>query len=109
MSEPRLNHTKLTENVARSVMMVTALSQVIGYDRASILAHYAIDHNLTLKEAALTDGVSEDLSTRWSTRSPSPGAAPPTCCPGRHEMNGLAKLRDSSARRPYRVGRRTGS
>jgi fumarate hydratase, class II len=34
-------------------MMVTALSPVIGYDQASVIVHDAIDHNRTLKEAAL--------------------------------------------------------
>jgi fumarate hydratase, class II len=37
-------------------MLVTALSPVIGYDRASKVAHYALDHDLTLKEAALQLG-----------------------------------------------------
>ena len=45
----------------RSVMMVTALSPVIGYDQASVIAHYAIDKDLTLKEAALANGVTEAL------------------------------------------------
>ena len=39
-------------------MMVTALSPVIGYDKAAAIAHYAIDHDLTLKQAALANGVS---------------------------------------------------
>jgi fumarate hydratase class II len=56
-----LNQPKLTENIDRSVMMVTALSPVIGYDRASAISHYAIDRDLTLKQAALDNGVSEDL------------------------------------------------
>jgi len=42
-------------------MMVTALSPVIGYDQASVIAHYAIDHDLTLKQAALANGVTEEL------------------------------------------------
>ncbi len=37
-------------------MLVTALSPVIGYDRASQIAHYAMDHDLTLKDAALKLG-----------------------------------------------------
>ncbi|MBV9852908.1 MAG: class II fumarate hydratase [Streptosporangiaceae bacterium] len=59
-----LNEAKLKENIDRSVMMVTALSPVIGYDQASVISHYAIDHNLTLKEAALANGVSEELYDR---------------------------------------------
>jgi fumarate hydratase class II len=35
---------------------VTALSPVIGYDKASEIAHYALDHDVTLKSAALQLG-----------------------------------------------------
>jgi fumarate hydratase, class II len=59
-----LNKPQLKENIERSVMMVTALSPVIGYDKASVISHYAIDKDLTLKEAALANGVSEDLYDR---------------------------------------------
>ena len=34
-------------------MLVTALSPVIGYDKASKIAHYAMDNDLTLKAAAM--------------------------------------------------------
>jgi fumarate hydratase class II len=37
-------------------MLVTSLSPVIGYDKASKIAHYANDNDLTLKEAALKLG-----------------------------------------------------
>jgi fumarate hydratase class II len=37
-------------------MLVTALSPVIGYDKASRIAHYALDNNLSFKEAALKLG-----------------------------------------------------
>jgi len=57
----KLNEAKLTENIERSVMMVTALSPVIGYDKAAAISYYAIDHNQTLKQAALANGVSEEL------------------------------------------------
>jgi fumarate hydratase class II len=57
----QLNQPKLTENINRSVMMVTALSPVIGYDKAAAISYYAIDHDLTLKQAALAKGISEDL------------------------------------------------
>jgi len=57
----RLNHATLTENIDRSVMMVTALSPVIGYDKAAAISYYAIDHDLTLKQAALANGVPEEL------------------------------------------------
>jgi fumarate hydratase class II len=34
-----------------SLMLVTALSPVIGYDKAAVLAHYAEEHQCSLKEA----------------------------------------------------------
>ena len=51
-----LNHKRIDEMVGRSLMLVTALSPVIGYDKASAIAHKANDENLTLKEAALASG-----------------------------------------------------
>ena len=55
------NLKKIEEYVSRSLMLVTALAPVIGYDKASQIAHYALDHDLTLKEGALQLGfVSEE-------------------------------------------------
>jgi len=50
------NRKKIGEYVERSLMLVTALSPVIGYDKASKIAHYALDNDLTLKQAALKLG-----------------------------------------------------
>ncbi len=50
------NLKKIKEYVDRSLMLVTALAPVIGYDKASKIAHYATDHDLTLKQAALKLG-----------------------------------------------------
>jgi fumarate hydratase class II len=50
------NLKKIGEYVERSLMLVTALSPVIGYDKASKIAHYALDNDLTLKAAALKLG-----------------------------------------------------
>jgi fumarate hydratase class II len=52
----RPNLRKIKEDVDRSLMLVTALSPVIGYDKASKIAHYALDNDLTLKDAALKLG-----------------------------------------------------
>jgi len=52
----QLNQKKIGEYVERSLMLVTALSPVIGYDKASQIAHYALDNDLTLKQAALKLG-----------------------------------------------------
>jgi fumarate hydratase class II len=55
------NMRKLKENVERSLMLVTALAPVIGYDKASEIAHRAMEKDLTLKAAALELGyVSEE-------------------------------------------------
>jgi fumarate hydratase class II len=53
-TEPNLK--QIGAFVERSLMLVTALSPVIGYDEASKVAHYALDQDLTLKEAALKLG-----------------------------------------------------
>jgi fumarate hydratase class II len=50
------NLKKIKENVDRSLMLVTALAPVIGYDKSSKIAHYAMDNDLTLKSAALKLG-----------------------------------------------------
>jgi fumarate hydratase class II len=58
-TEPNLK--KIKEYVDRSLMLVTALSPIIGYDKASKIAHYALDNDLTLKQAALKlEFVTED-------------------------------------------------
>jgi fumarate hydratase, class II len=50
------NLKKIKEYVERSLMLVTALAPVIGYDKAAKIAHYAMENDLTLKEAALKLG-----------------------------------------------------
>jgi len=50
------NLKKIKEYVDRSLMLVTALAPAIGYDKASQIAHHAMDHDLTLKEATLELG-----------------------------------------------------
>jgi fumarate hydratase, class II len=50
------NLKKIKEDVERSLMLVTALTPVIGYDKASKIAHYAMAHDTTLKAAALKLG-----------------------------------------------------
>src|SRR5207302_7469407 len=50
------NLRKINEYVERSLMLVTALAPVIGYDKASKIAHHAMNNDLTLKAAALQLG-----------------------------------------------------
>lgn len=50
------NLKKINADVENSLMLVTALTPVIGYDKASKIAHHAMDNDLTLKVAALELG-----------------------------------------------------
>jgi fumarate hydratase, class II len=50
------NVKKIAAYVEQSLMLVTALSPVIGYDKASQIAHHALDNDLTLKAAAVKLG-----------------------------------------------------
>jgi fumarate hydratase, class II len=51
------NLKRIKEYVDRSLMLVTALVPVIGYDNASKIAHHAMENDLTLKAAALKLGL----------------------------------------------------
>jgi len=51
------NLRRINEYVERSLMLATALSPAIGYDNAAKIAHYAMDNDLTLKDAALKLGL----------------------------------------------------
>lgn len=51
------NRPQIAHFVEQSLMLVTALSPVIGYDQASKVAHHAHAHHLSLREAALELGV----------------------------------------------------
>jgi fumarate hydratase class II len=50
------NEKRIAQFVERSLMLVTALSPVIGYDKASHAAHHAFGHDMTLKQACLDLG-----------------------------------------------------
>lgn len=51
-----LNLKRIREMVSRSIMLVTALSPDIGYDKASAIAHVAMEQDMTLRDAALKSG-----------------------------------------------------
>ncbi|MFK0106005.1 class II fumarate hydratase [Streptomyces sp. NPDC091217] len=51
-----LNRDQIDAYVDRSLMLVTALSPVIGYDKASAIAHKADDEDTTLRVAAMASG-----------------------------------------------------
>ena len=56
IEEIKLDRKRIDRYVQESLMLVTALSPVIGYDKSSEIAHYAMEHDLSLKEAALKLG-----------------------------------------------------
>jgi len=51
------NRAVIADHLARSLMLVTALNQSIGYDSAAAIAKHAYSHDLTLREAAEELGV----------------------------------------------------
>jgi len=52
----KLHRDQIDSYVDRSLMLVTALAPVIGYDKASAIAHKADEEGTTLREAALASG-----------------------------------------------------
>ena len=48
----RPNLKKINEYMERSLMLVTALVPLIGYDKATQIAHYALVEDLALKQTA---------------------------------------------------------
>jgi fumarate hydratase, class II len=65
-----LNREQLDRNVQECLMLVTALSPIIGYDKAAKIAHDALEQNLTLREAALASG---HISAEKFDRAVDPG------------------------------------
>jgi len=53
LKDSTANNEQINTYVERSLMLVTSLSPIIGYDNAAELAHYAYENNLSLKEGAL--------------------------------------------------------
>ncbi|MCB2186671.1 MAG: class II fumarate hydratase [Deltaproteobacteria bacterium] len=51
-----VNQARVQEHLSRSLMLVTALSPVLGYDQAAEVAHKAQSEALTLREACLALG-----------------------------------------------------
>ncbi|MCH5586643.1 class II fumarate hydratase [Shimazuella sp. AN120528] len=51
-----LNEQRIEKYVNESLMLVTSLSPLIGYDKASAIAHKAFIEDITLREAAIASG-----------------------------------------------------
>jgi fumarate hydratase, class II len=56
------NRERIAELVDRSLMLVTALAPVIGYDNAAKIAKHAHAEGLTLREAALASGLVDEAT-----------------------------------------------
>ncbi len=56
-----LDRGRIETDLERSLMLVTALTPAIGYDRAAAIAHHAHEHGLTLRDAALALEVDPDV------------------------------------------------
>ena len=60
------NRTRIADNLAKSLMLVTALNPRIGYDKAVAIAKKALAEDITLKEAASRLGhVAPEDFERW--------------------------------------------
>jgi fumarate hydratase class II len=51
-----LNRARIEKNVSESLMLVTALSPLIGYEKAAKIAHSALEQDISLREAAIASG-----------------------------------------------------
>jgi fumarate hydratase class II len=51
-----LDKDRIGKYVNESIMLVTALTSVIGYDKAAAIAHKAFKENLKLRDAAISTG-----------------------------------------------------
>jgi fumarate hydratase class II len=60
------NESRIGDLLDQSLMLVTALTPAIGYDRACAIAKHAHEHRLSLREAALLLGeISAEEFDRW--------------------------------------------
>jgi fumarate hydratase class II len=61
----RPDRKRIQQHLDNAVMLVTALTPLIGYDKSAQIAHHAIEKNLSLKQAALDlEYVSEEEFNR---------------------------------------------
>lgn len=59
------NVDRINKLLNESLMLVTALNPHIGYDKAAAIAKQAHKENLTLKESALKNGITEEQFNEW--------------------------------------------
>jgi fumarate hydratase, class II len=56
------NRERIAELLDRSLMLVTALAPIVGYDNAAKIAKQAHENGTTLREAALTSGLVDEAT-----------------------------------------------
>ncbi|MDY0397122.1 MAG: class II fumarate hydratase [Desulfuromonas thiophila] len=59
------NPQRIAENLDKNLMLVTALNRHIGYDRAAAIAKKAHHEGLTLRQAALAQGLTAEQFDQW--------------------------------------------
>jgi len=60
------NHQRINQHLRNSLMLVTALNNHIGYEKAAGIAQKAHEENKTLREAAIESGyVTEEQFDKW--------------------------------------------
>ncbi|PWU82331.1 MAG: class II fumarate hydratase [Candidatus Nitrosopolaris wilkensis] len=62
IQEITLDQDRASKYVNESLMLVTAISPVIGYDKASVIAHKALNENKTLRNAAIESGYIDEVA-----------------------------------------------
>ena len=55
--DTQIDRARIQALVGQSLMLVTALAPILGYDRAAAIAHLAQEQGLSLREAALRSGL----------------------------------------------------
>ncbi|MFN9623185.1 MAG: class II fumarate hydratase [Cyanobacteriota bacterium] len=65
----RADESRIAQHLDQSLMLVTALTPLLGYDKACAIARHAHEHNLSLRESAQTVG---GLSTEAFDRCVNP-------------------------------------
>jgi len=56
------DRTRIADLVERSLMLVTALAPIIGYDNATNIAKQALREGTTLRQAALESGLVDEAT-----------------------------------------------
>jgi fumarate hydratase class II len=59
------DYNRISQLMNKSLMLVTALNPYTGYEKAALIAKYAHKNNLTLKESAIKNGLTEEQFNQY--------------------------------------------